>query len=260
MAARPRVDPNCLFLDDDVDDDTFLRNSRNQPTNNGGNNPFDNNGYDQRQMFEQKKREIEERTLMSTERSLGLLRETEEVGNATAEELARQREQLEKTSKQLDEINTTLRFSQKHLNGLKSIFGGLKNYISGQKDYGARITQSSSVNKLEETATSPTNLASPDDKYNQHPTTRLRSDSTPNASKTTSASSSSQNNSFQQRIDNNLSEMSGNLSRLKHLAIDLHEEIVTSNDLIDDIHTKVDNVDIKIGRQNKEMNKILGKK
>lgn len=257
MASRPpRVDPNKLFLDDDgPNDDTFLRNSRNHNPA-AVNNPFDD-GYDQRQMFEQKKREIEERTLMSTERSLGLLRETEEVGNATAEELARQREQLENTSKQLDEINTTLRFSQKHLNGLKSVFGSLKNYISGQKDYGARMTQSSSVNKLEETAAeaiaSP--ALSPDDKYAQHPTTRLKAD--PKKAATQNGGNGS---SFDQRIESNLSEMSGNLSRLKYLAIDLHEEIVTSNDLIDDIQTKVDTVDIKIGRQNKDMNKLLGSK
>jgi len=245
MASHPTVDPNRLFLDDDdVDDDTFLRNSRNQPTSN---NPFDDD-YDPRQMMQQKKLEIENRTLMSTQRSLGLLRETEEVGNATAEELARQREQLEKTSKQLDEINTTLRFSQKHLNGLKSVFGGLKNYLSGQKDYGARITQSSSVNKIEETASPP--LKSPDEQFNTHPVQRLRQDPKPVGA---------QNGSFDQRIENNLHDMSSSLSRLKHLAIDLHEEIVTSNDLIDDIHDKVENVDLKINRQNKDMNKILKK-
>lgn len=251
MASRPYVDPkSSLFLDDDVDDETFLRNGRNQPTNS---NPFDDD-YDPRQMYEQKKRDIEDRTLMSTERSLGLLRETEEVGNATAEELARQREQLEKTSKQLDDINTTLRFSQKHLNGLKSVFGSLKNYISGQKDYGARLTQSSSANKIDESASPP--LQSPDEQYAQHPTTRLKQDPKVPAK----SNGTQQQQSYEQRVENNLGEMSSSLSRLKHLAIDLHEEIVTSNDLIDDIHNKVENVDIKVNRQNKEMNKMLGKK
>lgn len=34
-----------------------------------------------------------------------------------------QREKLERTEKQLDDINSTLRFSQKHINGIKvSIF------------------------------------------------------------------------------------------------------------------------------------------
>ena len=35
------------------------------------------------------------------------------------QELLRQREQLERTEKRLDEINNTLRFSQKHIQGIK---------------------------------------------------------------------------------------------------------------------------------------------
>lgn len=80
----------------------------------------------QRQTFEERRRELEESTLVTSQRCLVVLRETEQVGIATAEELHRQREQLEKTKKQLDEINSSLRFSQKHLNSLKSVFGGLK--------------------------------------------------------------------------------------------------------------------------------------
>lgn len=36
-----------------------------------------------------------------------------------AQELIRQREQLERTEKRLDDINNTLRFSQKHIQGIK---------------------------------------------------------------------------------------------------------------------------------------------
>jgi hypothetical protein len=35
------------------------------------------------------------------------------------QELLRQREQLERTEKRLDDINSTLRFSQKHIQGIK---------------------------------------------------------------------------------------------------------------------------------------------
>jgi hypothetical protein len=35
------------------------------------------------------------------------------------QELLRQREQLERTEKRLDDINNTLRFSQKHIQGIK---------------------------------------------------------------------------------------------------------------------------------------------
>ena len=113
--------------DDDVDDETFLRNSR---RTNGTQPSFE----DQLQTFQERKREIEERSINSTQKSLSILRDSEQIGIATAEELMRQREKLEKTDKQLDEINATLRFSQKHINGIKSVFSSLKNYMSGKND------------------------------------------------------------------------------------------------------------------------------
>lgn len=113
--------------DDDVDDETFLRNSRRS-------NSTQPSFEDQLQSFQERKRAIEERTINSTEKSISILRDSEQIGIATAEELMRQREKLEKTDKQLDEINQTLRFSQKHINGIKSVFSSLKNYMSGKSD------------------------------------------------------------------------------------------------------------------------------
>lgn len=70
------------------------------------------------------------------------------LGIATAEELVRQREKLEKTDKQLDEINATLRFSQKHINGIKSVFSSLKNYMSGKNNETPTSSSGSSVAKV----------------------------------------------------------------------------------------------------------------
>ena len=74
-------------------------------------------------------KEIEARTVDSSNRSLGLLYESEKVGAATGEELHRQKEQLLRTEGRLDEINSTLKQSERHLNGIKSVFGGIKNYL-----------------------------------------------------------------------------------------------------------------------------------
>lgn len=230
---------NGSLFSDDVDDETFLKNSRvKQPQD---------DFMEQRQMYEQKRKEIEDRTLNSSQRSIGLLRETEQVGVATATELAKQREQLEKTRDQLDTINTSLKFSQRHLNGIKSMFGGLKNYLAGKSDYDAKMSQSSSNSEI-------TSLPSPsaEDKFASHPTTRLRSDPVRQQQRI--------NGNFNNQLDKNLDEMCDSLSRLKGLAVDLNQEIDTQNDLIDDISTKVENVDMKIGKQNREMFKILGKK
>lgn len=245
--------PNALFEDDDVDDETFLKNSRH------GTNPFEE---PQQVDYVQKAREIEQRTLASSNRSLGLLYETEQVGIATAEELARQREQLENTNKQLDDINNTLRFSQKHLNGLKSIFGGLKNYLSGQKDFQPPPpSQTSRGPTIGDKLNSPTssynqdNRPHVDDKYTTHPLARLRSDDN-----TYPLEQATTGGHFSEQLDQNLDHMAGSLSRLKGLAIDLHTEIDDQNDLIGNITNKVEDVDVKLNKQNKEINKLLGKK
>jgi synaptosomal-associated protein 29 len=242
MSGHQYLSGNGSLFSDDVDDETFLKNSRVKPQD---------DYMEQRQMYEQKKREIEDRTLNSSQRSIGLLRETEQVGVATATELAKQREQLEKTRDQLDTINTSLKFSQRHLNGIKSMFGGLKNYLAGKNDYDAKMSQSSSNSEI-------SSLPSPsaDERFSSHPTTRLRSDQAHHRQQQQQQASGNFNN----QLDKNLDEMCDSLSRLKGLAVDLNQEIDTQNDLIDDISTKVENVDMKIGKQNREMFKILGKK
>lgn len=245
MSGHQYISNSSDLFEDDIDDETFLKNSRNHPSV----DPYAN----QAQLYEQRKKEIEERTLASSHRSLGLLHETEQVGVATAEELAKQREQLENTSKQLDDINSTLRFSQKHLNGLKSVFGGLKNYLSGQKNMEPpqSTARSNSLAKVNETANEKSS-------YETHPVSRLRGDDAGGYGY--GQQSTSKSSSFNEQLDRNLDDMGSSLSRLKGLAIDLNQEIEEQNDLIDNITYKVEDVDVKIGRQNRDMNKLLGKK
>jgi synaptosomal-associated protein 29 len=75
-------------LEDDVDDETFLSNApaRNYPAGHYQN--FDNDVMQKRrQELLQRKKEIEERTIQSSERSVSLLRDSEQIGVATAEVL-----------------------------------------------------------------------------------------------------------------------------------------------------------------------------
>lgn len=135
---------NPFDEDDDVDDETFLKNSRRNYSGGGGSSSFDQ----QVQSFQEKRKEIEQRTIQSTERSINILRDSEQIGIATAEELARQREQLERTDKRLDEINASLRFSQRHINGIKSVFSSLKNYMSGKSDQSPSSVSSSNNSQV----------------------------------------------------------------------------------------------------------------
>ncbi|XP_065368402.1 synaptosomal-associated protein 29 [Calliphora vicina] len=272
---------------DDVDDDIFLNHSRSRtPLSEQGavggigrsTNPFDEDPEEyQRQILEERRRHIEARSLESTQKSLGLLYETEEVGKATAVELAKQREQLERTTKQLDDINASLRFSQRHLNGLKSVFGGLKNYLSGNREQqppanaaaAATTSRSPSGSQISQMAdySKPTNSMSnivqhpksPTEKYDNHPITRLRDDSSMQQQRM-QQQHQRRNNPFEAQLEANLEEMCGNLSRLKGLATDLGQEIESQNELLDNMNYKMEDVDIKLSKQNKDIYKLLGNK
>lgn len=232
-------------FEEDVDDDTFLKNSRRSVTTP---NTFDN----QIQSYQERKKAIEDRTLNTTERSIGVLRESEQIGIATAEELMRQREKLEKTDKQLDEINATLRFSQKHINGIKSVFSSLKNYVSGKNDSNPIPSSSSSPSNV--TKSPSTSVLKDDnyDRYENHPSARLKS-----VQYDRPVQSGKQD--FETRLDANLQEMCSNISRLKGLATDLSLELDSQDDLIENITGKVENADLNIHRQNKEMARLLKK-
>lgn len=184
-------------------------------------------------------------------------------------ELARQREQLEKTSNQLDEINSTLRFSQRHLNGLKSVFGGLKNYLSGNRDAPTATASPSGSQMSQETNSNvnamtggggaiPKQPMSPTERYDNHPVSRIRDDSSSFHQRQAQAQQRAAN-PFQQQLESNLDEMCDNLSRLKFLATDLGTEIESQNGLLDNMNYKIESVDINMVKQNKEMNKLLKK-
>ncbi|XP_072744880.1 synaptosomal-associated protein 29 [Anoplolepis gracilipes] len=254
-------DPRNPFfsLEDDVDDETFLKNAPARNLSTGHYQNFDNDMTQKRQQLLQRKKEIEERTIQSSERSVSLLRDSEQIGVATAEELIRQREQLQRTEKRLDDINSTLRFSQKHIQGIKSVFGSLKNYLSGKSldapIPSTKLSESSSSGSITSPALSNTLEQVQSNISNSYSSTKIKEsyndnnyeDVRPPSDKVTKV------------LEQNLNEMSGSLARLKHLAIGLSEEIDSQNDLIDNITDKTENADIMLQQQNKDMLHLLKK-
>ncbi|XP_011867681.1 PREDICTED: synaptosomal-associated protein 29 [Vollenhovia emeryi] len=254
-------DPRNPFfsLEDDVDDETFLRSAPARTAPAGRYQNLDNDITQTRQQLLQRKKEIEERTVQSSERSVSLLRDSEQIGVATAEELIRQKEQLQRTEKRLDDINSTLRFSQKHIQGIKSVFGSLKNYLSGKSldapIPSTKLSESSSSGSMTSPALSNTLEQVQNDMSNSYSSTMIRAsyddhdleDVKPAGDRVTKV------------LEQNLSEMSGSLARLKHLAIGLSEEIDSQNDLIDNITDKTEKTDIMLQQQNKDMLHLLKK-
>lgn len=263
--------PSNLFEDDDVDDDTFVNSYRSRmpaPQPKPASTSYSGGGHiaeleRQRQAMLERQREIEQRTLDSSSRSIGLLRDSEQIGIATAEELARQREQLQTTNKRLDEINTNLTYSQKHLNGIKSVFYGLKNYISGKSEATPPRSQASpdirgcdrgGPSNLEGTLNNLSSTITSEDRFNSHPSARLRG-----LDESSASGQVTDSKRINDMLDANLDEMLHSISRLKGLGVALGDEIEQQNELLDTIQDKVEGADIKIGSQNKQMNKLLGK-
>jgi len=238
------------FLDDDEDvsDMTFLGRS--------GPRAYEASSIaERREQLLAQRRQIEERTIQSSMRSVGLLQEAEDVGIATAEELNRQREVLENTDHKLNDINSALRASDKHIQGIKSVFGSLKNYFSGRNSAAAKAPTSSASTseKTDSVPKSKSNLAqilengkdTASHDVNDHPALRLRSESVPL--------------DVDAILDKNLEDMGSALSRLKSLGISMQEELEDHDKLIDRITTKTGDADWRIKHQNKEMDRILKK-
>lgn len=250
------------------------------------------------EQMQQQKQQSMNRQIDSTNRCLANIYDSEQIGVATAEELLAQGEQLDNVERKLDKILVDTKTSQRHLNGIKSIFGGLKNWWAGE----AKKDEAAQPPPLKKQSEALQKAMSVDRDPGSHPAFRLRSgdvrgfydedvvDFNPNDSrgfgsqKTTMSSTSmksgfetqeatgggfsSQKQSgqssewkeYEANLDRNLDMMSGGMNRLKMLATGLGEEIEAQNDQIENrIMIKVDKSDIKIRDQNRQMRQILGK-
>lgn len=90
MAGHDYLDDpkNPFFsLEDDIDDETFLSSAppRSNVTNNNPYVNYEDNLDRQHQQLIERKKAFEERTIKSSERSISLLRDSEQIGAATAE-------------------------------------------------------------------------------------------------------------------------------------------------------------------------------
>lgn len=271
------MNSNNRYLSETVDDDEFLRHSRsgsgymlsNQYNQLGHNShqqqqpltPQSNSSLEQqRQALIQKRKEVEDRTLASSERGLGLLYESEKVGSATAVELTRQKEQLLNTESKLDEINSSLRQSERHLQGIRSVFGSIRNYFSGHSNTAS--TTGTTNNSPAPTSTNR-NIGPGPGQSSYNDFNNRVSQSHNNISGMTSAPtqnrSGSVTNAVDEQLDRNLDDMASSLARLKGLAQGLNTELDEHNDILGRVADKTDVVGFKVDKQNKDMGKILKK-
>jgi len=276
------MNSNNRFGSETVDDDEFLRHPRsgsgymlsnqyNQLGHNQGRpqpppqpSPAQSNNSleQQRQALIQRRKEVEDRTLASSERGLGLLFESEKVGSATAVELTRQKEQLLNTESKLDEINSSLRQSERHLQGIRSVFGSVRNYFSGRSASAASTGNvpgnAPGVNRNAGPASGP-GQSSYNDFNNRVSQSHHNISGSVQQQKQLQQGQQSYSSAVDDQVDRNLDDMASSLARLKGLAQGLNTELDEHNDIMDRVADKADTVGFKVDKQNKDMGKILKK-
>jgi len=251
-------------------------------------NPFDDDADDNLLRMRAQISHHEDACLESTKRALASIADSEKTGIATAEELMTQREALERVDQRLDETQTTLKASQRSLNGIKSVWGGFTNMFRKKE---ALIPPSpvrsqavpptklrGVVNNLDEDDEDAAAASSSSSRprvmtkrgtdvggfYAEDDDARTVSRSSTASSGFSQAQKSASNQRIakppsarMQEVDDNLDLMSEGLGRLKNLAVGLNEEIDAQNDLLDRINDKVMDTDDTLWHQQKQIKRIL---
>lgn len=201
----------------------------------------------------------------SSHRSLGLIYESEKMGVDTAEELMRQGEALKRAEKMVDNMEEDLKTSQRHINGIKSVWGGLVNYFKGKPETKPPPVQPNSYQASDNLQNALSTSRGNEDKYQaSHPNLRKLETGGFGASASVDNSPSVQNGHPKNQhlrvahktLDDNLDEMSLGLNRLKGLGLGLQSEIESQDDSLDSLLNKVDKMDLKINNTNQQLNNL----
>uniref|UniRef100_A0A914PA42 t-SNARE coiled-coil homology domain-containing protein n=1 Tax=Panagrolaimus davidi TaxID=227884 RepID=A0A914PA42_9BILA len=197
------------------------------------------------------KRELDkifQESLGSTQRSVQQLEHSEHLGKNTANELLSQREKLERTEKNLDEIHRTTFETQRNLNSIKSFFGGFfKNKFSrGSKEPSADIPPS----KCDSELNSHLNSSSSSSSASAIESPSLSADSRKTIHET-------RYEEMDNKIDENLGQMSSKLESLRELGKILGNEVDDQNEMINRIQIKTLQNDEILLLQNNQMRKLI---
>jgi len=238
--------------------------------------PSYNDWKENRRKLLEERRQIEERTLQNSKVSLNMVCETEKIGLNTAQELVRQREQLNIVEDKLDSMNSIMKVSQKHLTSMKSFFGGLKSRFSRNTDNTSE-TNSCGIDleerrhKCDDSLTSAIeemNRSSSIDDYRNNTTLSHKGINTIQSDDHKQTNTDQQNQVFNywlksvqinEEVNRNLDEIDSGVGRLKQLSLGLGNEIDSQNSLLDRINKQTDKNELTLKDQNKQMRQILRK-
>ncbi|KAK5976935.1 hypothetical protein GCK32_007110, partial [Trichostrongylus colubriformis] len=201
-----------------------------------------NNIEDEADFYEREIEKYMQQSLDSTERSRRHLENSEKIGAQTAQDLLEQREKLERTERNLDEIHRTTQITQRNLNSLKSVFGGFfKNKFSRKPQEGPieQMPQSKSASRLSETVGEIGGTGGSTASFSGSGSTGVPQTTLSEASR--NAIKGTRWEVMDNQIDENLGK-----------------EVDEQNQLLDRIQVKADRNDAIVRVQDKQMQKILG--
>ena len=183
----------------------------------------------------------------SSHRSVRMIQESQDIASETAETLHKQREQLERTNRNLDKMQDDLKESDRSITSLKSIWGTMSNWFRKP------VTKSSTDHSNEKASKTVSQLKKENEELKKEV---VRANKATNLAWEGGYQSQEQN-PVNDIVDQNLDQMLSGLAILKQQGLSLGKEIDEHSEIIVDIQGKVDKTDIVIESQNKRIDKIL---
>jgi len=227
-----------------LDDDDLQTSSRNRWLDDD-----DEEGYDPNRDYMQQKMERKNNNMLqSTERSLRMLEESEQLGVATAVELDRQGEVLRRTETRVDKMQEDLKQSDRHLRSIKSLWGAFMNKFSKEPPPSS-VSEDVGMNNGDMLKPKSTNPFE-DDSGSSSP---ISGGNSFRRERAMTSSNRRTPTSVEDQIDDNLDLMGNQLAKLKGLGRDLHGELVAQDSILDRLNQKTARTDSKMHATNQEM-------
>jgi len=174
----------------------------------------------------------------STTESLRLVQETLNIGAATAAELEGQGKQIDKIHGNLVDINQSVKKSEHHVRGIKSIFGALWNRATGPPK------EQLNLPKVEPIAAPSTSGSAPGRSADVrsgplYTTEKHRLDT--------------------QRTHDNLQQIGVGVQSMREMALSMGDELDRQNKKLVDVNQEADRANLGVNKLTKDMNKIIAK-
>ncbi|XP_039257071.2 synaptosomal-associated protein 29-like [Styela clava] len=199
-----------------------------------------------------KRKEVD--MVASTQRSLGMIYESEQVGAATGEELIRQGEALKRTEQRVDRMEQDLKESDRHIASIKSLWGAFVNKFRKEPAPTPVTTYDDSQPDSRLGKAVVNSKVSGYQPEEDHPVLLRQDDSRERYG--AGYSQQQAKNERMAQVDDNLDQISSGLRRLKDLGIGLGEEIESQDRILTRLGDKVERVDNKTHITSKQLMKL----